>query len=134
VLDHCEANEGVGIYRTVTSKYSFPVLAIDPAVPVANLKLLSGKRPLAPADRQEIAHEKANSKKAALECTTNPAYIDSATQIAEVSLTEGDLRLRIAAYENPGCHGHLYSIYVLDVLQRNSMLRKFSVHRYQGPL
>src|SRR5215470_3034042 len=134
IVDHCESNEGVGIYHTASSKYSFLVLGIDPGIAVADVKLLSGKRPLAPADRQEIARQKREDKKAATECTTNPAYIDSAAQIAEIALPEGDSRLKISAYENPGCYGHLSSIYILDVLRGNMVLRKFEVYRYKGPL
>jgi len=132
--DHCEPNEGVGIYHTASSKYSFLVLGIDPGIAVADLKLLSGKRPLAPADRQEIAKRKREDKKAADECTGNPTYIDSATQIAEIGLAEGDLRLRISTYEDPGCGGRLSSIYILDVVRRNMVLRKFEADRYQGAL
>ena len=135
--DHCEPNEGVGVYRTDSSKYSFLVLGIDPGIAVSNLKLLSGNRPLTPADRQEMVKEKEEDKKAAAqygECTGDPAYIDSATQIAEIGLAQGDLRLRVSTYENPGCGGHLYSIYILDLLRGNMALSKFEAHRYQGAL
>jgi hypothetical protein len=135
--DHCEPNEGVGVYRTDSSKYSSLVLGIDPGIAVSGLKLLSGNRPLTPADRQEIVKQKGEDKKAAAqygECTSNPAYIDSATQISEIGLAQGDLRLRVSTYDNPGCGGHLSSIYILDVLQRNMPLRKFEVYRYQGAL
>jgi hypothetical protein len=132
--DHCEPNEGVGIYHIDSSKYSFLVFGIDPGIAVADLKLLSGKRPLAPADRQEIAKKKREDEKAADECTGNPAYIDSAAQIAEIGLAGGDLRLRLSTYLDPGCGGHLSSIYILDVLRRYVVLRKFEVDRYQGAL
>src|SRR5262245_28528805 len=134
LFDHCEPNEGVGIYRIDSSKYSFLVLGIDPGIAVADLKLLSGKRPLAPADRQEITKRKQEDKKAADECTGNPAYIDSADQIAEIGLAGGDLRLRLSTYLDPRCSGHVSSIYILDVLRRNMVIRKFEVDRYQGPL
>jgi hypothetical protein len=134
MFDYCEANEGVAIYHTAASKYSFLVLGLDPRIVAADLRLLSGRRPLTPADRQEIAKEKKENEKADGGCTTNPAYIDSATQIAEISLAEGDLRLRISTYDTPGCAGHLSSIYILDVLQRNMVLRKFEVYRSQGAL
>jgi hypothetical protein len=135
--DHCEPNEGVGVYRTDSSKYSFLVLGIAPEIAVKDLKPLSGKRPLTPADRQEIVKEKREDKKAAAqygECTGVATYIDSAIQIAAIGLAQGDLRLRVSTYENPGCGGHLYSIYVLDVLRRNVALRKFEASRYQGAL
>jgi len=132
--DHCEPNAGVGIYHAGSSEYSFLVLGIDSAIAVANLKLLSGKRPLTAADRQEIAKKKREYKKMAADCTGAPAYIDSAVQIAEVSLAEGDFQLRVSTYDNPGCGGHLSSIYILDVLQRNVVLRRFDVYRYQGAL
>src|SRR5262249_7538543 len=41
--DHCEPNEGVGIFHIDPSKYSFLVLGIDPGIAVTGLKLLSGK-------------------------------------------------------------------------------------------
>jgi hypothetical protein len=135
--DHCEPNEGVGIYRTDSSKYSFLVLGIDPGIAVSDLKLLSGNRPLTPADRQEIVKQKSEDKKAAAqygECTGDPAYIDSATQIAEIGLAQDDLRLRVSTYETPGCGGHLYSIYILDVLRGNMALSKFEARRYRGAL
>lgn len=132
--DHCEPNEGVGIYHAAPTEYSFLVLGIDSAIAVANLKLLSGKRPLSPADQQEIAKKKREDKKMASDCTGDPTYIDSAIQIAEVSLAEGDFRLRVSTYDSAGCDGHLSSIYILDVLQRNVALRRFDVYRYQGAL
>src|SRR5262244_1084488 len=134
MIDHCESNEGVGIYHTSSSKYSFLVLGIDAGIAVADLKLLSGKRPLTPADQQEIAKRKRELQEEAVECETAPAYIDSATQIAEISLAESDLRLKVSTYENPGCGGHLSGIYILDVLRRNMVLRKFEVDRFQGAL
>jgi hypothetical protein len=135
--DHCEPNEGGGIYHIDSSKYSFLVLGIAPEIAVSDLKLLSGNRPLTPADRQEIVKQKGEDKKAAAqygECAGNPAYIDSATQIAEIGLPQGDLRVRVSTYENPGCGGDLYSIYILDVLRGNVALSKFEAHRYQGAL
>ena len=136
IYDHCEPNEGIGIYRADLSKYSFLVLGIDPRIALAQLKLLSGKRPLTPADRQEIVKQKKTNRETAAEgeCTTVPGYIDSATQIAEIGLAQGDLRLRVSTYVNPGCLGHLSSIYVLDVLQHSMVLRKFEVQRYRGAL
>jgi len=134
MFDHCEDNESVGLYHIASSNYSFLVLGIDPDIAVMDLKLLSGKRPLAAADRQEIAKKKSEQKKGAPECNTKPAYIDSATQIAEISLAEGDLRLRVSTYETPGCGGHWSSIYILDVLRRNIVVRKFEVDRFRGAL
>lgn len=64
----------------------------------------------------------------------NTAYIDSAIQIAEISLTEGNLRLRVSTYETPGCLGHMASAYILDLLQGNSVLRKLEVDRIRGVL
>ena len=55
-------------------------------------------------------------------------------QIAEISLAKGDLRLKVSTYVNPGCGGHLSSIYILDVLRRNLVVRKLELGRYQGPL
>jgi hypothetical protein len=137
IIDHCEPNEGLGHYRIDPSKYSFLVLGIDPGIVVAGLKLLSGKRPLTPADRQEIIKSKREDKKEAAEfggCPTEPRYIDSATQIAEIGLAQGDLRLRVSTYEDPGCSGHLASIYILDLLRRNEVLRKIQINRHQGTL
>jgi hypothetical protein len=137
LFDHCEPNEGLGHYRIDPSKYSFLVLAIDPGIAVADLKLLSGKRPITAADRQEIIKLKREDKKEAAElgeCPTEPRYIDSATQIAEIGLVQGDLRLRVSSYEDPGCSGHLASIYILDLLRRNEVLRKIQVGRNQGAL
>jgi hypothetical protein len=137
IIDYCEPNEGLGHYRIDPSKYSFLVLGIDPNIAVADLKLLSGKRPLTPADRQEIIKLKREDKKQAAElgeCPTVPRYIDSATQIAEIGLAQGDLRLRVSTYEDPGCSGHLASVYILDLLRRNEVLRKIQVSRNQGPL
>jgi hypothetical protein len=137
LVDHCEPNEGLGLYRIDPSKYSFLVLGIDPEIAVADLKLLSGKRPLTAADRQEIIKLKREDKKEAAElgeCPTEPRYIDSATQIAEIGLAQGDLRLRVSTYEDPGCAGHLASIYILDLLRRNEVLRNIQVGRHQGAL
>jgi hypothetical protein len=134
----CEPNEGLGHYRTERSKYSFLVLGVPAGTAVADVKPLSGKRPLTAADRREIIKEKIEDKKNAAEygggCTTNPGYIDSAIQIAEIGLADGDLRLRLSTYENAGCAGHLVRVYILDALQGAKTLRKIKVIRPRGAI
>jgi hypothetical protein len=132
--DYCNPNEGIGVYRTAASSYSFLVLGIDPRITIADVKLLSGNRPLTTADQQEIASMKEEQKKNDDDCTTDPIYIDSATQIAEISLSEGDLRLRVSTYQTAGCSGHWARFYILDVMQRDLVLRKFEIYRTEGVL
>src|SRR5262245_18917879 len=51
MFDYCDSNDGIGVYRTEASNYSFLVLGVDPRIAVADLKLLSGNRPLTAADQ-----------------------------------------------------------------------------------
>ena len=42
--------------------------------------------------------------------------------------------MRISTYENPGCAGHLATIYVLDILNRGVVLDTLLLSQYQGVL
>lgn len=81
-----------------------------------------------------MAQQKEAGKAAAdFPCTTVPTFIDSAKELVEAR-TDNGLTIRVSFYENPGCAGHLTSIYVLDVLREASLLATFQMTQYQGAL
>jgi hypothetical protein len=138
MFDHCEPNDGVGLYRTSGSNYSVMIIAVANNISLANHEvILDGRpRPLMVAEREEISREKSAAAKnqAQLECTSNPSYLDAAVEIFQASIEERNLTLRVSTYDNPGCAGHLASIYILDVLRNGEMVKKFEFLQYQGPL
>ncbi len=135
--DHCESNDGVAVYRTTGSNYSVMVIGVAGSVSLVSHKVIVDKllRPLTPSEKDEIDRQKAESAKTGQrECSSNPSYLDAAFQIFEASIRQGNLTLRVSTYDNPGCAGHLATIYVLDVLRSGEVLKKFEFSQYQGPL
>jgi hypothetical protein len=137
-IDHCEPNDGVGVYRTVRSNFSVMTIGIADNLSIVSYKIIPDKfpRPLTAFEKQEVDREKAEAAKdnGKLECTTTPSYLDAASEIFEASMGEGNFTLRVSAYDNPGCAGHLTSTYILDVLRSGELLKKFVLSQYQGAL
>jgi len=137
MLDHCDGNQGIAIYRTEPSMDSYMILGIDEFFSFSQPKWIKGeKRPMTSNEKalikQEKEHFKENSKN--LECGTNPVFLDSAVQIVEVKINKYNWTLRLSSFDNPGCGGHLSSEYILDILQKNRLLKSFSIYQYKGVL
>ena len=134
ILDHCEPNDGIAIFQIRPSRYSYLVIGTDGTVSLSNPKVIERtKRPLTSQEQQRVEKEKEAGKGSDVECTTVPAYLDSAVQIFQATIDE-QATLRLSNYENPGCGGHLASIYVLDVLKNGVIFKSFSISQYQGAL
>jgi hypothetical protein len=133
MVDHCEANDDVAVYRSSPSQSSFKVLAFGSGVTLTEIRHVTGLRPITPAEQQEVIREKQQPDKNATECTTVPAFIDSATRLVEASMG-GGLTLRVSSYKDPGCAGHLATIYILDVLREANVLATFRIIQNQGVL
>jgi len=129
--DYCEPGEGVAIYRSQSSLYSFKVLGFAPGVRVTNIRSVSGLRPMTSQDRQDVSRQR--GQVTANDCTTTPAFIDSAIRHMEASLQDGRT-LRVSSYQTPGCAGHLATIYVLDILRGGEVLQTFLLSQSQGVL
>ena len=73
-VDHCEPNDGVGVYRTTRSNYSVMTIGIADNVSILSSKIIPDKfpRPLTASEKQDVDREKAEAAKdnGKLECTT----------------------------------------------------------------
>ena len=83
-----------------------------------------------PEAQAEVARLKAEP---AGDCTTTPAFIDSATRLFQGNF-DNRLTVRLSAYKTPGCNGHLSTIYLLDVLRGDALMRTFQASQNHGPL
>ena len=90
-------------------------------------------RPISPRERDEVAAAKQKLPKS-IECTTEPQWIDSAKILLTARITNSNSTLRLSSYQNPGCLGHLSTIYVLDVTTSGREPRRFEFRYHQGVL
>jgi len=132
VFDYCDDNDNVSLYRSTPLSYSVKVLAFSSEVDLINTRLISGPRPVSPAEEQEISRRKSELQKEG-ECATTPAFADSAVRVVEAATASG-FTLRLSAYKTPGCAGHLATIYILDVLRGQDLIQTFQTSRDHGPL
>ena len=138
VVDHCETNEGVAVYRVEPSKYSYMVIAADKEFVLAGTGVIADTiRPLIPLEAREVEKNKQEmtSRLAVDECTTIPAFIDAAKILYEAGIGKTKFKLRLSSYATPGCGGHLTAVYVLDIVDTvpdYSLINTFSIYQYQG--
>src|SRR5262245_12889383 len=133
MIDYCETNEDVATYHSEPSQFSYTVLAFSSDVVFDNVRLVEGPRPMTDAERQRAEEEKRQTEKIAKDCTTVPTYIDSAALFLEAGLANG-ITLRLSSYKNPGCAGHLATIYLIDLIRGNTVLTTFQLVQNQGVL
>lgn len=132
VLDYCDPNEGVALYRSSSMPHSVKVLAFNPEAAITNIRIGSGTRPMTSAEKKEVTRLKQEAEKAT-QCTTKPAFVDSAVRVLEGEAGNG-FTIRLSFYRTPGCNGHLATIYVLDVLSGKDVIRTFQTSQTQGVL
>jgi hypothetical protein len=132
VLDYCDPNEGVALYQSSAVPHSVKVLAFTLEVTLTNLRSVSGTRPMSSAEKREVTRQKQEMEKAD-QCTTKPAFLDSALRLLEANAGDG-LTIRLSFYRTPGCSGHLATVYVLDVLRGKDVIRTFQTSQTQGVL
>jgi hypothetical protein len=133
MIDHCETNEDVAVYRGAPSAFSYMVLGFPVGTPLTNIRIVEGPRPMSPAEEQQVAGQKAETAKIATECTTEPAYLDSAARLLETGIGDGRT-LRLSSYKTPGCAGHLATIYIVDIMRGARVLTTFQLIQNQGLL
>jgi hypothetical protein len=90
-------------------------------------------RPTNSRDRDEIAAGKRQLPKG-IECTTVPQWLDAAKILLTARVLNSNAAIRLSSYQNPGCLGHLSTIYVLDVMTPGREPRRFEFRHYQGVL
>lgn len=88
-------------------------------------------RPLSDRERREIDVQKRKGT-GGITCTTEPRYLDSATQLVNAKLSRSLANIRISRYSTPGCAGHLADIYILDVLVPGQQPRRFEFSHAKG--
>jgi len=134
ITDYCEPNDGIAVYRTAPSKYSVMVIAVANPVSFSRHEVIDGRiRPMTRAEREEVEKER-QAQKAETGCTAVPGYLDEALVRLEGDLMNSKVKVRLSTYVNPGCAGHLTSIYVLDILAGTDVVRRLELRQYQGPL
>ena len=131
-FDYCDDNDDVSLYRSSPLPYSVKVLAFAAETDLIDTRLVSSARPVTPAEEDDIVRQKRDLQREG-ECTTTPAFVDSAKRLVE-GATAGGLTLRLSSYKTPGCGGHLSTIYILDVLRKEDLLRSFQISQSHGPL
>jgi len=129
-FNYCDPNEGVAMYRTKPVPFSVKVLAFLPEIRIVDPRFLIGTRTATREEMQEVARLKAEPPRG---CTTTAAFIDSATRLFQANF-DNRLSVRLSAYKTPGCTGHLSTIYLLDVLRGQELLRTFQASQNHGPL
>lgn len=83
-------------------------------------------------ERDEIAAAKRKLPKG-IRCTTVPQWLDAAKILLSARIGSSNATIQLSSYQDPGCAGHLSTIYVLDVVtQRES--KRFEYRHYQGVL
>lgn len=131
-FDYCDGNDDVALYRSSPLPYSVKVLAFTAEADLIDTGLVSGPRPVTSVEEQEISRQKRDLQKEG-ECTTTPAFVDSAKRVVEAATGRG-LTLRLSSYKTPGCAGHLTTIYILDTLRGQEVLQTFQISQNHGPL
>jgi hypothetical protein len=131
-VDYCDGNDDVALYRSSSLSYSVKVLAFTSETDLIDTRLVSGARPVTPAEELEIGRQRSNLQKEG-ECATTPAFVDSAERLVEAATGRG-LILRLSSYKTPGCAGHLTTIYILDVLRGQEVVQTFQISQSHGPL
>jgi hypothetical protein len=133
MIDYCETNEDVAMYRASPSAFSYMVLGFRRDTPLMNVRIVEGPRPMTPTEVQQVTEQKAEAARIASECTTEPAYLDSAARLLEAEIGD-DRTLRLSSYKTPGCAGHLATIYIIDILRGTTVLTTFQLTQNQGLL
>jgi hypothetical protein len=131
-FDYCDANDDVSLYRSSSLPYSVRVLAFTSEADLVATRLVAGLRPVPPSEQQEISRQKHDLEKEG-ECTTTPAFVDAAERVVEAATGSG-LTLRLSSYKTPGCSGHLATIYLLDILRGQDIVRTLQTSQNHGPL
>jgi hypothetical protein len=131
-FDYCDANDDVALYRASPLTYSVKVLAFTSETDLIDSRLVSSRRPVTATEQQEIDGQKLDLQKEG-ECTTTPAFVDSAQALVEAATGTG-FTLQLSSYKTPGCDGHLTTIYILDLLRGKDLIRTFQISQSHGPL
>lgn len=133
MLDHCEPNDGVARFTGKDSKYSYLVLGIQGHSLSESKVLERQKRPLTENEKKALEKEKKDflRESKANDCSTEPAYIDAASEIFE-AVIDRKTSIRLSTYDSPGCAGHLASIYILDVLVEGQLKKTYTLSQYRG--
>ena len=135
IADYCVKDTELGLYQAKSSvNEAYKVVGGSGAVILggADYSVQGLPRPLTKAEASGIEKEKAKLGKYESDCTTKPSFIDAAKQLSVIHVLNTPYTLRISEYSTPGCAGHLTEIYVIDVLEKNSLKHSISVARYLG--
>jgi hypothetical protein len=141
--DHCFSEEVVALYQMPEHPKSAAYEAIAVASELAltdvrryaagDVKHPNPKRPVSKADQTLVKAQKQKLPKD-FECSTVPGYVTDARVQLEAKLKGRKESIRISMYSDPGCAGHLGTVYVLDVLAGGKVLATAELGRYIGVL
>jgi hypothetical protein len=133
---HCNPNEGIGVFRNDDfEKYSFTIVAFSDRVRLTDVEYGDGqRRPLTAQETLEVKDAKDKSKAVQSQCTTEPAFVDSAILLVSGNVSDSEYSIRISTYDTPGCGGHLVSVYVLDIMKGTQLLEVYRLAQYRGAI
>ena len=139
VLDSSLEDRDIGVYRTKQSiSVGVSVLAWGAGVSldVVDFRNNGKRRPMTNAETMEVADKKKAVETGTKDykCTTEPGFLDSATEILRAKVKGSAFSIRISEYSNPGCAGHLEEVYVLDVWEDGKEPSRFECHHYVGAI
>jgi hypothetical protein len=135
-IDHIFVDRPIALYQSrVTIAESTGVVGWSGTLGVRDVSYQNrGQlRPTTSRERDEIAAEKRRRPKG-IECTTVPQWLDAAKILLTARVLNSNAAIRLSSYQNPGCLGHLSTIYVLDVLTPGREPRRFEFRHHQGVL
>ena len=139
ILDEMPEDEDVGLYQAKGKiQFPFAVFAFNKELDVIEIAHppKSLLRPLTKKEKLKVAALRRESKieTKGWECTTIPAFLDSAKQILTFKIKGTNYAGRISGYSNPGCLGHLADIYILDIFQNGNLKQSFELNHYEGAI
>jgi hypothetical protein len=132
ISDFCFFDEAIAHYKIdkPTSSAAYQVVAVSSDLGLEAIRhgMDGEKRPLS---KEEGDHERAQSVNLE-DCTTKPGSRADAVVLWIARLKGSKQSLRISKYDDPGCAGHMSTIYLLDILEGDKAMVTAVAVRYFG--
>jgi len=127
-------DEPVAMYTTARTGQTYPVIASSATIQLSDFSdaKKGAQRPLTDREKKDVAKQKKAA--AAGGCMMSPNFLDSAKVIVTFRIAGTDYRGRLSTYNDPGCAGHLSSIYVLDIIDSGKTRSTSRLVHYKGAI
>jgi hypothetical protein len=128
-FDYCDPNKGVAMYRATPVPFSVRVLAFPTEIRIVEPRSLTGTRTATKEELAEVPGRRRNLPRDAQRLA--PSWTPLPACFRQTLTT--DFPCGCPRTKSPGCTGHLSTIYLLDVLRGQEVLRTFPVSQSHGP-